>query len=97
MWLKMRLQVRIKLEIAQVGLSFKIAENWNMHTELNLQYGFQNIKTRAINILVPDEYSGITATKYIGEIHPLSFGIRFGIAYTFDIFNVDCKCHNPLM
>lgn len=84
------------LGIAQMGLSFKLAENWNLHTELNLQYGFKNIKTRAINILVPDEYSGITATNYIGEIHPASLGLRVGLTYTFDLFNVDCKCHNPL-
>jgi hypothetical protein len=68
-----------------------------MHTELNFQYGFQNIKCRSINILVPEEYSGVTATNYIGNIRPVSLGLRIGLAYTFDIFNVDCKCHNPLL
>jgi hypothetical protein len=85
------------LGIAQVGFSFKLAEDWNMHTELNFQYGFQNIKCRSINILVPEEYSGVTATNYIGNIRPVSLGLRIGLAYTFDIFNVDCKCHNPLL
>ena len=82
------------LGIAQMGFSFNLADNWNMHTELNFQYGFQNIKCRAINILVPDEYSGVTATNYIGEIRPVSLGLRIGIAYNFDLFAVDCKCHN---
>lgn len=84
------------LGVAQMGLSYGIAPNWNLHTELNFQYGFRNIKTRSINILVPEEYSGVTATNYIGDIRPLSVGLRIGIAYTFDIFNVDCKCHDYL-
>lgn len=82
------------LGIAQVGFTFNLAPNWNMHTELNFQYGLKNIKTRSINLLVPDEYSGITATNYIDEIHPASLGLRIGVAYNFDIFNVDCKCHS---
>ncbi|MDD3322432.1 MAG: hypothetical protein PHS59_13415 [Paludibacter sp.] len=82
------------LGVVQMGLSFNLADNWNMHTELNFQYGFQNIKTRSINLLIPDEYSGVTATNYIGEIHPLSLGLRIGVAYNFDLFGVDCKCHN---
>jgi outer membrane protein W len=81
------------LGIAQMGFSFNLADNWNMHTELNFQYGFQNIKYRSINILVPNEYSGVTATNYIGEIRPISLGLRIGIAYNFDLFGVDCKCH----
>lgn len=84
------------LGIAQGGFSFKLSENWNVHTELNLQYGISNIKTRSINLLVPDEYAGVTATNYIGTIRPMSVGFRIGLAYTFDLFNVDCKCHNPL-
>lgn len=82
------------LGIAQVGFTFNLAPNWNMHTELNFQYGLKNIKTRSIPLLVPEEYSGITATNYIGEIHPASLGLRIGVAYNFDIFNVDCKCHS---
>lgn len=82
------------LGVAQLGLSFNLADNWNMHTELNLQYGFQNIKRRSINLLVPEEYSGVTATNYIGDIRPVSLGIRIGIAYNFDLFGLDCKCHN---
>lgn len=85
------------LGIAQSGLSFKISENWNMHTELNIQYGiYKTIKNRSINLLVPDEYAGVTATNYIGNIRPLSFGIRLGFVHTFDLFDVDCKCHKPL-
>lgn len=83
------------LAVAQMGISFNLADNWNMHAELNLQYGYKNIKLRAINILVPDEYSGITATNYIGEIKPVSLGLRIGIAYNFDIFGIDqCNCHS---
>lgn len=82
------------LAVAQTGFTFNLAPNWNMNTELNFQYGIKNIKTRAIDILVPEEYSGITATNYIGTIHPLSIGIRVGITYNFDLFNVDCKCHS---
>lgn len=85
------------LGIAQTGFSYKLSSNWNMHTELNFQYGFKDIKNRNINILVPEEYSGITATNYISTIRPLSLGFRIGFAYIFDVFNVDCKCHNPLL
>jgi hypothetical protein len=81
------------LGIAQVGFSFRVAPNLNAHTELNFQYGFVDIKTRSVDILNPNEYSGITATNYIGEIHPISLGLRIGVTYIFDIFNVDCKCH----
>lgn len=83
------------LAVAQMGLSFNLADNWNMHTEINFQYGLKNIKLRSINLLVPDEYSGITATNYIGDIRPVSVGLRVGIAYNFDIFGIDyCKCHS---
>jgi len=82
------------LGVAQMGFTFNLADNWNMHTELNFQYGFKDIKLRSIPILVPDEYSGITATNYIGEIKPMSLGIRIGIAYNFDLFKMDdCNCH----
>ena len=80
--------------IAQTGLSFHLYGNWNMHTELNFQYGFKNIKNRSINLLVPEEYSGVTATNYIGDIKPLSIGLRVGFVYNFDLFGIDCKCHN---
>jgi hypothetical protein len=80
--------------IAEAGISFHLVGNWNMHTVLNLQYGFQNIKNRNINLLVPEEYAGVTATNYIDNIKPLSLGIRVGFAYIFDLFGVDCKCHN---
>ena len=80
--------------IVQAGLSFHLIGNWNMYTALNLQYGFQNIKNRNINLLVPEEYAGVTATNYIGNIKPVSLGFRVGFAYIFDLFNVDCKCHN---
>lgn len=83
--------------VAQAGFSFRLAEDLNMHTELNFQYGLKNIKTRNINLLVPDEYAGVTATNFIGNIRPISLGLKIGITYTFDLFNVDCKCHNPLM
>lgn len=83
------------LGIAQMGVSFNLADGWNMHTELNFQYGFKDIKLRSINILVPDEYSGVTATNFIGEIKPLSFGIKIGITYNFDLFGLDqCHCHD---
>ena len=80
------------LGIAQLGVSFNIAKDWDMHTELNFQYGFENIKLRNINILVPDEYSGVTATNYIGNILPMSVGLRVGVTYKFDLFNVGCMC-----
>ena len=79
---------------AQVGLSFQLNEFWALHTELNYQYGTKNIKQRNINLLVPDEYAGITATNFIGDIKPQSIGLKIGLAYTFDLFNVDCKCQN---
>ena len=82
------------LGVAQMGVSFNLADGWDMHTELNVQYGFQNIKCRSINILVPDEYAGVTATNYINTIRPVSVGVRVGISYTFDLFSIDCKCHN---
>ena len=81
------------LGIAQMGVSFKLSDKWNMNTALNFQYGFKDIKNRSINILVPDEYSGVTATNYIGDIRPLSIGLRVGVTYVFDLFNVGCKCH----
>lgn len=82
------------LGIAQMGFTFNLADDWNMSTELNFQYGFKDIKLRKINILVPDEYAGVTATNYIGEIKPFSLGIRIGVAYNFDLFKMDnCNCH----
>ncbi|MBV5343108.1 hypothetical protein JZU68_05690, partial [bacterium] len=54
--------------------------------------GLNNIKTRNINLLVPNEYAGITATNYIGNIKPYSLGFRIGVSYNFDLFDVDCHC-----
>lgn len=81
------------LGIAQMGVSFKLNDKWNMNTALNFQYGFKDIKNRSINILVPDEYSGVTATNFIGTIRPVSIGLRVGVTYVFDLFDVGCKCH----
>jgi hypothetical protein len=80
--------------IAQIGLSYHFSKQWVMHTDVNFQYGFKNIKTRDIDILVPNEYSGVTATNYIGEIKPYSLGFRIGFSYNFDLFKVDCHCQN---
>jgi hypothetical protein len=78
--------------IAQLGFSFHFNQRWVMHTNFNFQYGLNNIKTRNINLLVPNEYAGITATNYIGNIKPYSLGFRIGVSYNFDLFDVDCHC-----
>ncbi len=78
--------------IAQMGLSFQLSTRWTLHTDINYQHGFKNIKTRSINLLEPLEYAGVTATNYIGNIKPYSLGFRLGISYNFDLFNADCHC-----
>lgn len=79
--------------VAQAGLSFQLNTKWALHTELNFQSGLKDIKERHIDLLVPEEYAGVTATNYIGEIKPRSLGLRIGFTYNFDLFNKDCRCH----
>lgn len=81
------------LGIIQGGVSYNILPKWNLHTEINAQYGVENIKTRSINILVPKEYAGITATNFIQQIIPLSVGLRIGLAYQFNLVDPRGKCH----
>jgi hypothetical protein len=84
---------RTFMGLFQLGLAYTIIPDVNLHAELNIQYGFENIKLLDNNILVPEEYSGVTATNYIGTIRPMSIGIRVGVTYNFDLFGIDCKCH----
>lgn len=79
---------------AQIGLSFQLNDYWALHTEINYQKGTKDLKQRNINLLMPNEYAGVTATNYIGTVKPQSLGLKIGLAYTFDLFNVDCKCQN---
>ncbi len=79
--------------VAQAGLSFQLNTKWALHTELNFQSGLKDIKERHIDLLVPEEYAGVTATNYIGEIKPRTLGLRIGFTYNFDLFNKDCRCH----
>ena len=79
--------------VAQAGLSFQLNTKWALHTELNFQSGLKDIKERHIDLLVPEEYAGVTATNYIGEIKPHSLGLRIGFTYSFDLFDKDCRCH----
>jgi hypothetical protein len=80
--------------IFQIGITNHFNTKWVAHASLNFMYGMDNIKLRKINLLSPNEYSGVTATNYIGEIKPYSLGIRLGLSYNFDLFEADCHCTN---
>lgn len=68
---------------ADVGVAFRISEHCLLDMGVYLNYGFTNIKRLNDNVAFGTGYSGVVTSQNIGNVHPLSVGIKAGFTFDF--------------